>query len=191
MYDVDSTAAGIGLVGELWMMPGWDMLWMLPYAYLRNFLGQMVARAAESGLQVKAAFENEFSLLNLMVFIRSSHSLLPSSLIQVSSLNRSGKKRILDYFQGTLVSPCLPSPMTKCCWMPLSYRWPKLCWHFGKWSGMQWKIWVWKRRCNYCFSTTDLVMQTELVLVNSNFEDIVRLCSDYCACGTLCQQPSV
>ena len=83
MYDVVSTAAGIGPVGELRMMPDWDTLRMLPYAKghasvlanmytaegkpsdlcSRNFLRKMVSRAAESGLQVKAAFENEFSLL--------------------------------------------------------------------------------------------------------------------------------
>lgn len=83
MYDAVSTASGIGPVGELQMMPDWDTLRMLPYAKghasvlanmytaegkpsdlcSRNFLRKMVSRAAESGLQVKAAFENEFSLL--------------------------------------------------------------------------------------------------------------------------------
>ena len=83
MYDAVCVEAGVGPVGEVRLMPDWDTLRMLPYAKghasvlanmytiegkpsdlcSRNFLKRMIDEAANSGLHVKAAFENEFNLL--------------------------------------------------------------------------------------------------------------------------------
>ena len=82
MYDAVCVEAGVGPVGEVQLMPDWDTLRMLPYAKghasvlanmytiegepsslcSRNFLKRMIDEAANSGLHVKAAFENEFNL---------------------------------------------------------------------------------------------------------------------------------
>lgn len=80
----DAVAAGSGLgpVGEVWLVPDWETLQMLPYApgqarvvgemvkddqpwpwCSRQFLRRLVERAAEQGFTLKAAFEPEFYLL--------------------------------------------------------------------------------------------------------------------------------
>ncbi len=80
----DSVVPGSGLspVGEIRLMPDWSTLTPLPYApgharvlgdmvlagkpwalCPREFLRRCVARVAEAGFQVQAAFENEFYLL--------------------------------------------------------------------------------------------------------------------------------
>lgn len=87
MYDVPAPGGGIGPAGEVRLMPAWDTLRILPYAkghasvygdmYTldgkpselcpRYFLKRMIAEAADCGLHVQAAFENEFSLLRQKV----------------------------------------------------------------------------------------------------------------------------
>ena len=83
MSDVPALGGGVGPVGEVRLMPAWETLRILPYAkghasvmadmYMlngepfelcpRHFLKRMMAEAAECGFHVRAAFENEFSLL--------------------------------------------------------------------------------------------------------------------------------
>ena len=83
MYDVPAPGGGIGPTGEVRLMPAWDTLRILPYAQghasviadmytldgkpfelcPRYFLKRMMDEAAHCGFHVKAAFENEFSLL--------------------------------------------------------------------------------------------------------------------------------
>lgn len=82
MYDVLVTETGLGPVGEIRLVPDWETLAVLPYAPTharvignmvrdgqpwslcpRYFLKRMVAAAAEEGLEIQAAFENEFYLL--------------------------------------------------------------------------------------------------------------------------------
>lgn len=82
MYDAVAPNSGLGPVGEAWLMPDWSTFSPLPYAPSharlmgdifkdgepwplcpRHFLKRMIAQAATDGLQVKAAFENEFYLL--------------------------------------------------------------------------------------------------------------------------------
>ncbi len=82
MYDVVVPETGIAPVGEAWIVPDWSTLNVLPYAPTharvigdifkdgtpwslcpRGFLKSAIAKAQDFGLQVKAAFENEFYLL--------------------------------------------------------------------------------------------------------------------------------
>lgn len=82
MYDAVVQGSGLGPVGEVQLVPDWETLHALPYlpGYAevvgnmtvrgqpwehcpRTFLKQQVARLAGHGLEVQAAFENEFFLL--------------------------------------------------------------------------------------------------------------------------------
>lgn len=82
MYDAPVPGSGLGPVGEVRLVPDWDTLTPLPYApgharvigdmvkdgypwnlCPRNFLKTMIAEAEGEGLEVIAAFENEFYLL--------------------------------------------------------------------------------------------------------------------------------
>ena len=82
MYDAPVPGSGLGPVGEVRLVPDWDTFTPLPYApgharvigdmvkdgypwnlCPRNFLKTMVAEAQREGLEVIAAFENEFYLL--------------------------------------------------------------------------------------------------------------------------------
>ncbi len=82
MFDSVVVESGLGPVGEVRLMPDWSTLTPLPYApgharvfgdmvlagqpwalCPRQFLRRCIGRCAEMGLQVQAAFENEFYLL--------------------------------------------------------------------------------------------------------------------------------
>jgi glutamine synthetase len=82
MYDVPVLESGLGPVGEVRLVPDWNTFTPLPYApgharvlgdmvkqgipwslCPRSFLKAMVAEASSEGLDVIAAFENEFYLL--------------------------------------------------------------------------------------------------------------------------------
>jgi glutamine synthetase len=80
--DAVASGSGLGPVGEVWLVPDWGTLQMLPYApgqaqvlgemvkdgqpwpwCSRQFLRRMVQRAAAQGVTIKAAFEPEFYFL--------------------------------------------------------------------------------------------------------------------------------
>ncbi|UBF27506.1 glutamine synthetase family protein [Kovacikia minuta CCNUW1] len=82
LYDAVAPNSGLGPVGEVWLVPDWSTLRILPYAPTharvmgnmihqghpwlfcpRHFLKRMIAAAKVEGLDVMAAFENEFYLL--------------------------------------------------------------------------------------------------------------------------------
>jgi glutamine synthetase len=82
MYDAVVPESRLGPVGEAWLVPDWSTLSRLPYApghartigdlkhagepwslCPRGFLKRMIAQAEMEGLQVMAAFESEFFLL--------------------------------------------------------------------------------------------------------------------------------
>ncbi|MBI4780573.1 MAG: glutamine synthetase [Oscillatoriophycideae cyanobacterium NC_groundwater_1537_Pr4_S-0.65um_50_18] len=86
MYDAVAPDSGLGPVGEAWLVPDWSTFNALPYTpghasvmgdmvrggepwalCPRNFLKRMIAEADAEGLQVLAAFENEFYLLRSLV----------------------------------------------------------------------------------------------------------------------------
>lgn len=80
--DAVAPGSGLGPVGEVWLVPDWQTLQILPYApgqarvmgemvqdgqpwpwCSRQFLKRLVQRAAEAGFTIKAALEPEFYLL--------------------------------------------------------------------------------------------------------------------------------
>jgi glutamine synthetase len=82
MYDAPAPGSGLSPVGEVRLVPDWNTCTPLPYAPTharvmgdmvkegrpwnlcpRNFLKKMVAEVESEGLEVIAAFENEFYLL--------------------------------------------------------------------------------------------------------------------------------
>ncbi|MDJ0796297.1 MAG: glutamine synthetase family protein [Calothrix sp. MO_167.B12] len=82
MYDTVIAETGLSPIGEAWLVPDWSTLNILPYApnhawvmgdmfkdgspwslCPRGFLKRVIATAENAGLQIKAAFENEFFLL--------------------------------------------------------------------------------------------------------------------------------
>ncbi|MGD1717394.1 glutamine synthetase family protein [Dapis sp. BLCC M172] len=82
MYDAVISETGLAPVGEAWLVPDWSTLHTLPYVPThvsvvgdlfkdgspwslcpRRFLKRAIATAEKAGLQIKAAFENEFYLL--------------------------------------------------------------------------------------------------------------------------------
>ena len=82
MYDAVVPGAGLGPIGEVWLVPDWQSFRHLPYApgharvmsdMMQNnkpwpycprfFLKKMIAEAEKQGIQIKGAFENEFYLL--------------------------------------------------------------------------------------------------------------------------------
>lgn len=86
MYDAPAAGSGLGPVGEVRLVPDWDTFTPLPYApgharvmgdmvknnspwnlCPRNFLKAMIADAKSEGLEVIAAFENEFYFLRQTV----------------------------------------------------------------------------------------------------------------------------
>lgn len=83
MYDAPCDGSGLGPVGEVRLVPDWSTLNILPYAptharvlgdMIKNghnwsccprfFLKRAIAAANSHNIQIKAAFENEFYLLN-------------------------------------------------------------------------------------------------------------------------------
>jgi glutamine synthetase len=90
--DAVAPGSGLGPVGEVWLVPDWGTVHLLPYApgqarvmgemvqagqpwpwCSRQFLKRMVERAAEQGFVIKAAFEPEFYLLQ-----RGENGILPA-----------------------------------------------------------------------------------------------------------------
>lgn len=91
MMDAPAAGSGLGPVGEVWLVPDWSTLALLPYVpgharvmatimregqpwscCPRSFLRRMIAQAQAVGLEIKAAFENEFYL-----FSRSEAGIVP------------------------------------------------------------------------------------------------------------------
>ncbi|MBP5977108.1 hypothetical protein HW132_31395 [Brasilonema sp. CT11] len=82
MYDAVVPETGLGPIGEIRLVPDWSTLTPLPYSpgharvmgnmvhhgepwtlCPRNFLIRMIDAAKSQGLEIRAAFENEFYLL--------------------------------------------------------------------------------------------------------------------------------
>ncbi|NEQ05327.1 MAG: glutamine synthetase [Moorea sp. SIO4E2] len=123
MYDVPVPGSGLGPIGEIRLVPDWETLTPLPYApgharvfgdmvnngspwpYCpRNFLKRMVAEAESEGLQVVAAFENEFYLLQ-----PTPEGILPvDNTVFASTLAMDQHQEVIDHIAEALVEQGMP-----------------------------------------------------------------------------------
>lgn len=123
MYDAVVPGSGLGPVGEIRLVPDWSTLRQLPYAPSharvigdmvkdglpwslcpRNFLKRMVAEAQAQGLEVMAAFENEFYLLQGGVegIVPADNTVFAST--QAMDLNQ----KVIDEIAEALVAQDIP-----------------------------------------------------------------------------------
>lgn len=119
MFDSPAIDSGLGPVGEIRLMPDWSSLQPLSYApghvrvmgdmirdgepwtvCPRNFLRRMVAAANQQGITVKAAFENEFYLVQPDV-----EGLLPSDrTVFASTLAMDVQQIVIDAIVDALLA---------------------------------------------------------------------------------------
>jgi len=118
MYDAVAPNSGLGPVGEVWLVPDWSTLRVLPYAPTharvmgdmvhqalpwsfcpRSFLRRMIAAAQTQGLEIMAAFENEFYLLK-----EGSEGLSPADhTVFASTLGMDLNVEIIDEIASALI----------------------------------------------------------------------------------------
>ncbi|NEP00962.1 MAG: glutamine synthetase [Symploca sp. SIO2E9] len=118
MYDAPVPGSGLGPVGEVRLVPDWNTFTPLPYApnharvfgdmvkdsvpwnlCPRNFLKTMIADAQSEGLEVIAAFENEFYLLR-----QTAEGIVPADeTVFASSLGMDLHQSVIDQMAQALV----------------------------------------------------------------------------------------
>ncbi|WP_017720490.1 glutamine synthetase family protein [Kamptonema formosum] len=123
MYDAVVPETGLGPVGEVWLVPDWSSLSVLPYApghvrvigdiikdgetwslCPRGFLKRMVAEAKNEGLEVMAAFENEFYLLR-----RTPEGIVPADeTVFASTLGMDLNRAVIDEIADDLIAQKMP-----------------------------------------------------------------------------------
>ena len=123
MYDAPAPGSGLGPVGEVRLVPDWNTLTPLPYARgharvmgdmvkegspwnlcPRNFLKAMIAEAESEGLQVIAAFENEFYLLR-----QTPDGVVPADeTVFASTLAMDLHQAVIDEIAEALVEQGMP-----------------------------------------------------------------------------------
>ena len=123
MYDAPAPGSGLGPVGEVRLVPDWNTLTPLPYARgharvmgdmvkdgspwnlcPRNFLKAMIAEAESEGLQVIAAFENEFYLLR-----QTPDGVVPADeTVFASTLSMDLHQAVIDEIAEALVEQGMP-----------------------------------------------------------------------------------
>ncbi|MDZ8053853.1 MAG: glutamine synthetase family protein [Aulosira sp. ZfuVER01] len=123
MYDAIAPNSGLAPVGEIRLVPDWSSLTPLPYApgharvmgnmvldgqpwaYCpRNFLMQMIAAAKREGLEIQAAFENEFYLLR-----QTSEGILPTdSTVFGSTQSMDINREVIDAIADALITQGIP-----------------------------------------------------------------------------------
>ncbi len=119
MFDGVITETGLGPVGEAWLVPDWSTLQILPYAPThgrvmanmvqnnqpwslcpRNFLRQAIASAQQEDIIIKAAFENEFTLLH-----NNNEQLIPTDkTVFASTLSMDSNYRVVDAIADALLA---------------------------------------------------------------------------------------
>jgi glutamine synthetase len=125
MYDVPVRESGLGSVGEIRLLPDWNTLKVLPYASghvrvmgdmfkdgqpwsccPRHFLKRAIAAMAEAGLEVKAAFENEFYLLHSSPSLHASPSAIApaDNTVFASTLSMDMHQEIINDIAKTLIT---------------------------------------------------------------------------------------
>ncbi|PPS41420.1 glutamine synthetase family protein [Chroococcidiopsis sp. TS-821] len=121
MYDAVISASGLGPVGEIRLVPDWSNLTHLPYARghaqaigdmidrgqpwtlcPRNFLKQRIASAAREGIEIQAAFENEFYLLQHADIVPVDKTLFAALLAM--DINRE----VIDDIAEALIAQGIP-----------------------------------------------------------------------------------
>ncbi|MDZ7961153.1 MAG: glutamine synthetase family protein [Aulosira sp. DedQUE10] len=123
MYDAIAPDSGLAPVGEIRLVADWASLTPLPYApgharvlgnmildrqpwalCPRNFLMQMIAAAKREGLEIKAAFENEFYLLR-----QTSEGIVPTdSTVFASTQAMDINREVIDAIADALVAQKIP-----------------------------------------------------------------------------------
>ena len=119
MYDTVIKTSGLSPVGEAWSKPDWSTLRVLPYAPTharvicdlshngqpwslcpRQFLQRAIAAAAQEGIEVMAAFENEFSLLSS----RNNEIVPTDETVFASTVSMDRNREIIDAITDALIA---------------------------------------------------------------------------------------
>ncbi len=123
MLDAPAPGSGLGPVGEVRLIPDWNTLTPLPYApgharvlgdmvkdgrpwnfCPRNFLKTMVASAKQEGLEVIAAFENEFYFLR-----QTADGVVPADdTVYASSFGMDLHQAVIDEIAEALIEQGMP-----------------------------------------------------------------------------------
>ncbi|MEH1785606.1 MAG: glutamine synthetase family protein [Nostoc sp.] len=123
MYDAVIPETGLGPVGEIRLVPDWFSFTPLPYApghapvmgnmvlngspwalCPRNFLVRMIEAARREGLEIKAAFENEFYLLR-----QTSEGIIPAdSTVFASTQAMDIHREVIDEIVEALIAQRIP-----------------------------------------------------------------------------------
>ncbi|MBD2663110.1 glutamine synthetase family protein [Richelia sinica] len=123
MYDSVIPASGLTPVGEVSLKPDWQTLTALPYAPSharvfsnmiqnghgwdicpRGFLSRMIAAAESAGLEIQAAFENEFYLLQ-----KNGEEIVGAdSTIFASTQSMDGNLDVINDIADALVAQKIP-----------------------------------------------------------------------------------
>jgi glutamine synthetase len=123
MYDAVAPHSGLSPVGEAWLVPDWSTYNALPYApgharvmgdmvrggepwalCPRGFLKRMIAQAEAEGLQILAAFENEFYLLRT-----SGGAIVPADdTVFASTLGMDLNQSVIDDIAEALLAQHIP-----------------------------------------------------------------------------------
>ncbi|MDJ0719209.1 MAG: glutamine synthetase family protein [Prochloraceae cyanobacterium] len=119
MCDEVVNKSGLGPVGEIWLVPDWSTVKVLPYAPTharvmgdmvedqkpwslcpRYFLKRAIAAGKQAGIEVMAAFENEFSLLHGV-----KNEIIPSDhTVFAATLGMDLNRKIIDAIADALVA---------------------------------------------------------------------------------------
>ncbi len=120
--DAVAEGSGLGPVGEVWLVPDWGTLQLLPYApgqarvmgemvqdgqpwpwCGRQFLKRMVQRTAAHGFAIQAAFEPEFYLLR-----RGENSILPADTTPfAATLAMDGHQEVIGAIAAALTAQAI------------------------------------------------------------------------------------
>ncbi|RCJ28574.1 glutamine synthetase [Nostoc minutum NIES-26] len=123
MYDAVIPESGLSPVGEIRLLPDWSTLSSLPYApnharvmgnmvlngvpwalCPRNFLVRMIEAAKSEGLEIQAAFENEFYLLR-----QTSEGIIPTdSTVFASTQAMDINQEVIDNIADALIAQGIP-----------------------------------------------------------------------------------
>ncbi|MDF5709320.1 MAG: glutamine synthetase family protein [Nostoc sp. S4] len=122
MYDAVIAETGLTPVGEIRLIPDWYSFTPLPYAHgharvmgnmvlngspwalcPRNFLIRMIEAARREGLEIRAAFENEFYLL------RQLQAVIPAdSTVFASTQAMDRNREVIDEIAEALITQGIP-----------------------------------------------------------------------------------